>query len=208
MNNLILGLSSGIACLSYCVPVILPFYLARGNRVGKNFSDLLLFMSGRLAGYLLFGIAAFFTGRFLLENNPYRGYLLGGTYIIFSIFLILEFFRKRTCTARKLEAVRGKLKVRGLLFPLLLGFLTGINLCPTFMLAFTEASSMNNLLECLWFFFLFFVGTTVYFVPIPLLGLLRNREGVRIVGRFLLVLVGIWFIYKGIMLILASGGII
>jgi hypothetical protein len=100
------------------------------------------------------------------------------------------------------------LKVRGLLFPLLLGFLTGINLCPTFALVFTEASGMNNLLECLWFFLLFFIGTTVYFVPIPLVGLLRNREGAKTVGRFLLVLICAWFIYKGIMLIFASGGII
>ncbi len=208
MNSLILGLSSGVACLSYCMPVILPYYLSRGYRVGKNFSDLLLFMSGRLIGYLLFGVAAFFTGRYLLENNPYRGYLQGSIYIVFSILLILEFFKERSCMGKKLEAICGKLKVRGLLFPLLLGFLTGINLCPTFALVFAEASSLNNLLECLWFFFLFFTGTTVYFIPIPLLGLLRNREGVKTVGRFLLALIFIWFVYKGIMLILASGGII
>jgi sulfite exporter TauE/SafE len=208
MNSLILGLSSGVACLSFCAPVILPFYLSRGNKTGKNFIDLLFFMSGRLTGYLLFGIAAFFSGRYLLQNNPYRGYLQGGTYIVFSVLLILEFFKERKCIAERLRAVCGKLKVRGLLFPLLLGFLTGINLCPTFALVFTEASGMNNLLECLWFFLLFFIGTTVYFIPIPLVGLLRNREGVRTVGRFLLVLICAWFIYKGIMLIFASGGII
>lgn len=205
MDSLILGLSSGVACLSFCAPIILPFYLARGNRVERNFLDLLLFLSGRLTGYLLFGIAAFFTGRYLLEDNPYRSHILGGTYIIFSVVLFLEFFKERTCIAKKMETIRGQLNDRGLLFPLLLGFATGINLCPTFALVFTEATSRNTLLECMWFFFLFFIGTTVYFIPLPLLGLLRGKEGVKTAGRFLLVFICIYFIFKGLTLLF--GGI-
>lgn len=208
MNGFFLGLSGGVTCLTYCAPVILPYYLNKGEGVKRNYKDLILFMSGRLLGYMIFGIAAWFIGRILLEAGPAKAYVMGGAYILIAITLILSFFKEKQCPVKRMEPFRAKLSKYGVLFPALLGFATGVNLCPTFLLVFTEASNMKSVLESLGFFFLFYLGTSIYFLPLPLVGLLRKKDAIRIIGNFMIAYICIYYLYKGFAVIFNFGGIV
>src|SRR4030042_1680787 len=64
-----------------------------------------------------------------------------------------------------------------------LGFLTGLNLCPPFLLAFTEAAKTGVLWRSVLFFAAFFVGTSVYILPLAILGLGRRVEALQYIGR-------------------------
>jgi sulfite exporter TauE/SafE len=106
------------------------------------------------------------------------------------------------------EYLRGLSKfftVNRVFFPLTLGLLTGLNLCPPFLLAFTSAVLEGNLWGSLVFFSAFFLGTSLYFVPIPLLGLVKRNGVVRNIGKMAAGVIGAYYLYLGIIILL--GGI-
>lgn len=49
----------------------------------------------------------------------------------------------------------------------ILGFLTGINVCPPFILAFSDAAFFTDIFSSILYFIAFFIGTAIYFMPIP-----------------------------------------
>ena len=85
-----------------------------------------------------------------------------------------------------------------------LGFLTGLNLCPPFLLAVTDAASTGSLVQSLGFFFAFFLGTSVYFLPVPFIGHFSYAESLRTIGRFAAGLMALFYLYSGA--ILLAGG--
>lgn len=207
MNSLFLGLSSGASCLAYCIPVILPYYLSKGSGVGKNYTRLALFMLGRFVGYIAIGVLAWYAGLLVLRGNPYQTQMMGISYLLMSIALGLDLLWRKNCAAKKINSLGGRLKETGILFPAILGFATGINLCPSFLIAFTEAAAKTHLLDSILFFFLFYLGTGIYFLPVPLIGLLKNVDEIRIIGRILLVLVAGYYFLKGLMFLFLNGGV-
>lgn len=205
MKGFVLGISSGISCVAYCMPVLFPFFLNKGQGVKKNFCSLVLFLGGRLAGYLLFGIAAWTIGRLFLEDELQKNIITGSTYIFTSTILFFEFFKEKRCLIKQASIFGMKLQQYTYLLPFILGLATGLNLCPTFLLVFTEAASLKNMLESILFFFFFFVGTTFYFFPIPFIGLLAKKEEVKIIGRFLIVMISVYYFCKGFITLINYG---
>jgi hypothetical protein len=82
--------------------------------------------------------------------------------------------------------------------PPLLGLLTGLNLCPPFLLAFTEAAATGTLAGSLLFFLAFYATTSLFFIPLPLLGTLGRFPVVRTVGRLAAGVVGVYYVYRGL----------
>jgi hypothetical protein len=52
----------------------------------------------------------------------------------------------------------------------------------------------------------FFLGTSVYFIPIPFLGVFRRVSALQIVGRFAAVIVALYYLYVGVLLF--TGGVL
>ncbi len=209
MQGLLLGLSSGTVCIAYCAPVLVPYLLGEGRNTRRNFFLLTEFLLGRLTGYLLFGILAWVTGRMLMEKIDHRGLILGLIYLVLSGFLASYGLRKTagSCAARPLRSFWSRESIRdsGVLPPLL-GFITGLNLCPPFLLAFTSATGAGSLAGSVLFFLFFFVGTSVYFLPAPFLGALSRFELLRTVGKLSAVVVAVYYFYVGILMF--GGGIV
>ena len=86
-----------------------------------------------------------------------------------------------------------------------MGLLAGLKLCPPMLLAFTDAASSGTLGGSLLLFLTFFLGTSLYFLPISLLGALTRLSDLRIVGRFAAVIVALYYLYSGILLV--AGGV-
>jgi len=89
LKGFILGISSRReSVLLYCIPVSLSFFNGRGRRRRKkNFFYLGEFMAGRLAGYILFAILAWATGRIILTpRGSFARWSSASAYILLSIW--------------------------------------------------------------------------------------------------------------------------
>lgn len=208
MGAFLLGFSSGTVCLAYCAPVLVPFLLSEGRGVRTNVLLVGKFLSGRLIGYLVFAVFSWAVGQVLLRIAGYRETIFGGVYVLLSVLLVLYgFFDLRSRCAgkgasRSLDGFAGKWPS---LLPLVLGFITGFNLCPPFLLALSGAAHSRGILDSVRFFALFFLGTAVYFIPMPILGVLKPLKPLRTVGRLVCGIIGCFYFYQGIIMI--QGGI-
>ncbi|MFA5383488.1 MAG: sulfite exporter TauE/SafE family protein [Eubacteriales bacterium] len=193
IQGFFLGLASGTVCLANCAPVLLPYLLGEGGKIPRNYALLGQFMGGRLAGYLLFALLAWAAGLYF-SIMRHRGLIFGAVYIILAVLMIYTSLRK---TENKcLGNCLGKP-----LIPLTLGFFTGINFCPPFLMAFTEASSIVNLGQCMLFFFMFFLGTAVFFLPLPLVGGLERFLLLKNIGKLAALLIAVYYLYTGLVMI-------
>jgi hypothetical protein len=205
MQGLLLGLATGTTCLAYCAPVLVPLLLGEGKRTAQNWSVLVQFLGGRLGGYLLFGLLAWAANRLLLESAAYRSRIFAAAYIALAVLLLIYGLVKAPATcAGSAPEPRAWLSRWPALLPVSMGFLTGLNLCPPFLLAFTGAASAGTLLQSLAFFGTFFVGTSLYFIPLPFLGAFRHVQALRTIGKFAAVIVALYYLVTGI--ILFAGG--
>ena len=90
------------------------------------------------------------------------------------------------------------------LLPLGMGFLAGLKICPPLLLAFTDATGAGTLAGSLLVFLAFFVGTSIYFLPMVLVGALRRVTELKIVAKFAAVIVSLYYFLLGSMLIVGG----
>jgi sulfite exporter TauE/SafE len=129
---------------------------------------------------------------------------MGCTYFCLAGLLIYSSFKPHPgkCAA---EPFRKRLsRLSGGWLPAALGFLTGLNLCPPFLLAFSNAVAAQKLGGSILFFISFFIGTLVYFIPLPFLGLLSRNEVLGKVGKMAAVIVGAYYGYTGIIMVIGG----
>jgi hypothetical protein len=81
------------------------------------------------------------------------------------------------------------------------GFLTGVSLCPPFIAAGVRAAELGSMAAALLFFAVFFIGTSVWFVPFVGLACVRRNEAVITVARMTMVLIACYYACLGILLL-------
>jgi sulfite exporter TauE/SafE len=225
MQGLLLGLANGTTCLAYCAPVLIPLFLGEGRRVRQNWSLLAQFLGGRLIGYLLFGLLAWTANQLLFKDAALREVLFGGIYVLLAGLLLIYGLNKVKGSGKQLQAehpapgsqptfvgcpiplkkLRPLLMHWPVLVPAMLGLLTGLNLCPPFLLAFANAVISPTLLDSLLFFITFFVGTAIFFLPVAFVGLIRNQVALQTVGKLTALIMAGYYLFSGIVQI--YGGI-
>ena len=77
-----------------------------------------------------------------------------------------------------------------------MGFFMGINLCPPFLLSVTYVFSKHSPFYGMAYFALFFLASSIYFLPLVFLGLAsKAREFQRVARVSGFLVAGIFFIY-------------
>lgn len=190
-----LGLSTGPICLAYCAPILVPLVVSQDEQA--NFFRTLqlvgLFLLGRLGGYLGVGLVTGILGSRLLnisQGIPQAVISLIMGIILLAFGLMKNFPRLKLCEILP----KGRTSAG---WGVVLGFLTGLSICPPFIAAVTASASLGSLQNSLLYFFAFFLGTTVYIPPMVLLGPLSRFNAVNQVAKICLLLTGVWFIFKG-----------
>ena len=208
MQGFLLGLSSGAVCLAYCAPLLVPYIMGEGQSIRRNGFLLARFLSGRLLGYLMTGLLAGISGFLIAAQTPFRGLIFGGAYMVLAILLIIYGFAdiRTICFAERSNDFIKRAAARfPSLLPLLFGLFTGLALCPPFMLAIVNAAETASIGGSILFFLMFFLGTTIYFIPLPFIGAFRRSRVLQTVGKFAAGIVGLYYFYLG--LIMFHGGI-
>jgi sulfite exporter TauE/SafE len=208
LDGFFLGLSNGVACMATCAPVLIPYLLGEGKGIVRNYWVTGQFLFGRLLGYLLFAILAWTVSSAILQDATERNWIIGIAYILFSGLLIFYgFFKKKdaccqaACNANRYQRL---LAFWPALLPAAAGFATGLSFCPPFLLAFTGAAEQTSLLAAMLFFFSFFLGTSLLFVLAPFVGAFSRFSVLQIVGKMAAGLMGLYYLYSGIILIVGG----
>ncbi|AWI04788.1 sulfite exporter TauE/SafE family protein [Clostridium drakei] len=203
LKGFILGLSSGGYCLASCIPVFVPYILSENKKTKWNFICLSKFMLGRLLGYVLFALLAWITGNFIIKQSHYKEFIFAISYIFLSFTLIIYTFSKshRVCNIKYFSKFfNNSNKEKNFATILLLGFLTGINVCPPFILAFSDAAFFSNVISSILYFAAFFIGTAIYFMPLPFIGVLKGKQ-IKLVGQMCSLVIGVFYMYSGIIML-------
>ena len=209
-----LGLASGPACLAACGPVLVPSLLAGQAGILPNLRTVVVFLGTRLLGYLLFATIAWEAGSLaslLVKPQPR---LIGLVYVLMAgVLAWYAWAARRNCAAAcatpKLVTIEdagsaqkpGAAKT-GIAGAAMLGFLTGLNFCPPFVVAGIRAAELDSLPGALLFFATFFAGTSIWFVPFAGLGCVARKQGLITVARMTMGLVALYYLSLGIYMLL------
>jgi len=195
VKALILGLSTGMFCLGYCMPVALPLFFGKQNLPSKTVNYMLVqFLSGRMAAYLIFGAAAGFAGReisklILRRISASAMIILALLLIFYSIWQQIE--RKKSCSTGKHLKKHGKI-------PVIMGMLIGLNVCPPLLLAASYVFQMGEVIKGVIFFFVFFIATSIYMLPLLFGRRLSGYAQIRWIANVTGFVSGIIFLFTGI----------
>jgi hypothetical protein len=174
LKGFLLGLATGPACLATCFPVLLPVVIGDINAGSPGLKPLTPvsnriyswrimahFLAGRAASYVVMGmIMGFLGGR--MGGLGYK--LAMGASFCMAILMIAyglgaNIGRFRPCHVFVRWAGKPQL-------PFALGALTGLNVCPPFLLAMTTVLADGQSLPVGGIFFLaFFVASSLYMLP-------------------------------------------
>jgi hypothetical protein len=204
---LVLGLATGPVCLATCGPVVVPWMMVQPQGLRGHSRQLILFLAARLAGYLVFACAVWLLGSAIPHVNRSewtgRSWVMGGIQVLLAAALVVYAagWPHRRCVVAKTTGNLvqiGEASAPRRSGAMALGFLTGINLCPPFLVAGVRAAQLAHLSAALLFFFCFFAGTAVWFFPFLSLGFLKRTPAVVTVARMVAVLLACWYGFSGI----------
>ena len=161
---LLLGLTTAPFCLTFCGPTLLPFLTAqRHGTLRSGGGTLGVFLLGRLIAYVAVGFILGLLGRHIMMGEAavalsWAMLALAAYMIYYGTLLAREDGKTGVgCLAKELAQTR-----RG---PFLTGLLTGLSFCPPFYLAAVGAMKMGSVVGGVFFFLMFFVGTSALLAP-------------------------------------------
>jgi sulfite exporter TauE/SafE len=187
-----LGLSLSMTCVSTCGPIYSTYLLQRKSNWLQSIIILLKLSGARFIAYALFGILAGIFGREIGQFN--RTWFTIVAYLLFSTFLIISAFR----THRKETGCQMAKWSRFVESPFLLGLVTGINFCPSFLIAVTKAVHLSGPIPGAMVFVAFFFGSNLPLFAFAIFGIMGNINFLRKVGIISAAIVGVWFITQAI----------
>ena len=191
LEGLALGLATGTVCLFTCTPIYLPFLLSENRKLGGNLLAVLEISAGRFFSYLTFGAVAGMLGASIGAVN--RDLFTAIAYILLSAYLVLTAVRTRRADHQCHVPRWLGLTKSGFL----LGVFTGINFCPAFLIALSNAIHLAGALQGMMLFLGFFAGTSLFLVPLAFAGMLARLRNLKSMAQVAAILVAVWFIGKG-----------
>lgn len=190
-RGMLLGLSTGVFCLVTCAPVYVPFVLSEDRKLRRNILSIGQIAIGRLIAYLFFGLILGILGKQI--DGPWLNKAIGSAMILLSV-LMLAFVAVKKWPHFGLC----KLSKKYVNYPAFFGLLTGINVCPPFLLAMSAALSYASITGSILLFGGFFVGTSFYLILLVPLGLAAKVESIRQIGLITTVMSGVMFLALGL----------
>ena len=190
-----LGLSTGVYCLGACLPLFFPYLLAENQKELKpNLKAVLELMLGRLLAYLFFGFMVSLAG---IHSKAISSTRVFPVALIFTSILMIAYALSRNLPEGKLcqWLIRHLPLSR---FPFFLGLLIGINICPPFLMGLLRLCELGSFASGSFFFLAFFMGTSIYMLPLIFVGKLAPFTRLKSIGIWASLISGVYFLVVGI----------
>jgi len=191
ISGYLTGLSVGVYCLGLCLPIFLPVLLSQKRSTKKAVYVVLEFSLGRLLGYLFFGLVFSWLGQQLKSNLVHSLASLANLWLgVLMILYSLGAINQKFCGIIPFAKIR---------WPLLLGFLTGVNICPPFLASLAYVFNLKDAILSLLYFFAFFLGTSTYIIPSAIFGVFTKFSWMQKLARISGFSVGVYFIVQNLL---------
>ena len=82
--------------------------------------------------------------------------------------------------------------------PVFLGVVNSLGFCPALFIILTKGATQGTLVQSYLAFIAFFIGSSLWFIPLPLAGRIRKKEVLTKIGILTTGLAGIIFMIKGL----------
>lgn len=195
LEGLLLGVSAGIYCLGACLVFFTPYLLVEGKqRVSENLRKISLFILGRLIAYIVFALIMGFIGS-SYKNIFTARFSYISLIVASSLMLAYSFAHNFRDTKFCAPFIKRFSLMR---IPFFLGIFTGLNPCPPFLVGAARLWTLNNILGGVMLFVAFFLGTSVYMIPLIFVSYLNKSERIKQIGLMVALLSGAWFLFVGI----------
>ena len=195
LQAILLGLSTGVYCLGHCLPVVFPLVFSEDKSSLKSRGRLILeFGIGRLMAYLAFGALVGYLGHEL--SHPFVQKSMAAMMIVLAIFLMIYGFRSNNSSKKKFCQILSR-AAPSRNFPFLFGILTGVNLCPPFLIAIGYIFNLGEISKGVLFFLAFYFATSVFLLPFIFLGYFSRYEKLRWIAQMSTILAGGLFFWMG-----------
>jgi sulfite exporter TauE/SafE len=201
VKGFLLGLTAGTLCLTHCASVLLPVLaVSRDGTLRTSLLRLAEFSAGRALAYLAVGFLLGWAGP-LAAPQDIRP-LLGLLYVPLGALMLLHLLRESDAPSWACRLLQGRR--RWVRTPLALGALTGAVPCAPFGLAMVavlegaEGSAGERALRGLVLFGAFFLGTTLFLLPLASAGLASRFSPVRRLARSAALLAALFFMVSGL----------
>lgn len=195
----LLGLSTGLLCAASCLPVMLPYLVATGSGQARGSARALgEYLLGRLAAYLLLGLAAGLVGR-EVSALPGARTLLGLVTLALGVLLLANGLGRSFPESKPCATLCGSRVGRRV--PIVAGFAMGLSPCAPLLGALAAAAERGPL-GALALMFSFFLASSWALLPLVGAYLPARRERLRGMAEVALVLAGLAFLVQGSLLVL------
>jgi len=180
VEGFILGLMTSPVCAMTCAPVFLSFTLSGDEKgLGAQGRALVQFLAGRLAGYAAIGLIFGWVGSHVAAGAP--PLLVAVTQGALGVALLFYALSKTKHSGFLCGVVgRWGLEKR---YPLVLGLLSGLTICPPFLLAVGRVTQVGGALLGGCFFVAFFFGTSLILAPMVFVSLANLLKPVQSLAR-------------------------
>lgn len=186
------GLSTGLFCCAFCFPFVAPILVAEERSLREGWCVLGAIIGGRLVGYALFGLGIGFLGE-RFESVLIERILLCALIALSTLLMLYGVGWLRPTASWCGALIRSPVRA-----PFVMGLLMGINLCPPFLMSVIYVFTLHSALKGIAYFLMFFLGTSLYFLPLGFLATLSRWEYLRKAARISAVLVGLIFCGYGL----------
>ncbi len=190
LEGFTLGFSTGTICLVSCTPIYLPYLISENRSFSKNIWKVLEISLGRFFSYIVFGLLAGWIGSNIATIN--RDLFTGIAYSLLSLFMILSVVR--TKKKEKKCHIPAFAKITSSAF--LLGVFTGINFCPSFLIALSKAVDLAGPISGALLFLGFFFGTSIFLIPLAFSGFLAYIKNLKYIAQIASIAIAIWFLFS------------
>ena len=204
LSSFLLGLSSGLACTSVCLPVVVPILLGQRSTVVQSTRFVAVYLSGRWLAYLMAAVITTLFSAAIYDIISNRIVMIA-TQFALAIIMILFAAGKlssKCINPLKHKRLRTLLRHHDSLLPVAMGFITSVTLCPPFVSLVLQTAGEESFARTIGAFTMFFLGTLPYFLPVPLVGLSRKRGVFKIIGHYAATIMGCVYFYNAIKLML------
>jgi sulfite exporter TauE/SafE len=196
LSGYLAGLSVGTVCIGICLPIFLPVLLSQKRTTRASFLLVVEFSIGRLIGYLFFGLLFGYVGEHIESNYIHYIAALANIWLGISMILYsLGTIDKKFCAAIPFAKIK---------WVFLLGFLTGVNICPPFLASLVYVFNLKDAVRSLLYFFMFFLGTSTYIIPSAIVGYTTKLDLVQKIARIAGVITGLYFVIQSVINVLAT----
>jgi sulfite exporter TauE/SafE len=195
LEGLALGLSTGAYCLGMCFVFFMPYLCVEGQKnIFENSKKIGLFLLGRLIAYVGFAFVMGFLG--VSQHNIFNARLTNLSLVVVSLLMLFYALTHHFSDSGFCKSLLSRSNLARL--PFFLGLFSGLNPCLPFLVGLTRLWTLNSILGGVVLFVAFFIGTSVYMIPLIFVSFLNRVERVKQIGLFVALLSSVWFLFVGI----------